>query len=403
MTSLVTADRIRAAADRLQDIALRTPVQDSRHASAAVGGPVLLKCEHLQRTGSFKIRGAFNRIAQLSEDERANGVVAASAGNHAQGVALAATRQDVDAVVYMPANAPIPKVQATRGYGAEVRFIDGVVDDCLEAARTLADVEGRVLIHPFDHADVIAGQGTLGLELLEQAPGLRTVLVPIGGGGLISGTAVALKDADPSIRVIGVQASGAASVAWSREHGGPTTLPSVDTIADGIAVKRPGELTMAHIDAYVDEVVTVDDAATAQAVLLLLERAKQLVEPSGAIGLGALLAGVVEVETPAVVVLSGGNIDPLVLQTLISTSLAEQHRYLAIQCRVQDRPGSLAKLLDEIADERANVVTVEHHRLRDWTGLGMVEVVLELETRGSEHAHHLVTTLRDHGYDVEEA
>ena len=403
MTSLVTAEDIRAAAGRLRNIALRTPVQESRHASSAVGGPVLLKCEHLQRTGSFKIRGAFNRIAQLSDDERANGVVAASAGNHAQGVALAASRQGVDAVVYMPANAPIPKVQATRGYGAEVRFIDGVVDDCLEAARTLADVEGRTLIHPFDHADVIAGQGTLGLELLEQAPELRTVLVPIGGGGLISGTAVALKDADPNIRVIGVQASGAASVAWSREHGGPTTLPTVDTIADGIAVKRPGDLTMAHIDAYADEVVTVDDAATAQAVLLLLERAKQLVEPSGAIGLGALLAGVVEVETPAVVVLSGGNIDPLVLQTLISTSLAAEHRYLAIQCRVQDRPGSLAKLLDEIADERANVVTVEHHRLRDWTGLGMVEVVLELETRGSEHAHHLVATLRDHGYDVEEA
>lgn len=403
MTSLVTVDEVRAAAGRLADIALRTPVEDSRHASSVVGGPVLLKCEHLQRTGSFKIRGAYNRIAQLSDEEKANGVVAASAGNHAQGVALAATQQGVDAVVYMPANAPIPKVQATRGYGAEVRFIEGVVDDCLDAARTLADVEGRVLIHPFDHADVIAGQGTVGLELLEQAPGMRTVLVPIGGGGLISGTAVALKDADPSIRVIGVQAAGAASVAWSREHGGPTTLPSVDTIADGIAVKRPGELTMAHIDGLVDEVVTVEDAATAQSVLLLLERAKQLVEPSGAIGLGALLAGVVEVETPAVVILSGGNIDPLVLRTLISTGLAEEDRYLAIRCRVQDRPGSLAKLLDEIADERANVVTVEHHRLRDWIGLGMVEVVLELETRGSDHAAHLVATLRDHGYDVEEA
>lgn len=403
MTGLVGIDEIRAAADRLRDVALVTPVEDSRHASSMVGGPVLLKCEHLQRTGSFKIRGAFNRIAQLSDDEKAAGVVAASAGNHAQGVALAAARQGVEAVVYMPANAPIPKVQATKGYGAEVRFIDGVVDDCLEAARATADDEGRVLIHPFDHRDVIAGQGTLGLELLEQAPDVRTVLVPIGGGGLISGTAVALKHHDPSIRVIGVQASGAASIALSQQHGGPTTLPSVDTIADGIAVKRPGDLTMAHIDELVDEVVTVDDAATAQAVLLLLERAKQLVEPSGAIGLGAVLAGVVEVETPAVVVLSGGNIDPLVLRTLISTGLAEQDRYLAIRCRVQDRPGSLAKLLDEIADERANVVTVEHHRLRDWIGLGMVEVVLELETRGSDHAAKLVATLRDHGYDVEEA
>ena len=403
MTSLVGLDEIRAAAERLRDVALVTPVEDSRHASSVVGGPVLLKCEHLQRTGSFKIRGAYNRIAQLSDDEKANGVVAASAGNHAQGVALAATQQGVDAVVYMPANAPIPKVQATRGYGAEVRFVEGVVDDCLRAAADLADEEGRVLIHPFDHRDVIAGQGTLGLELLDQAPDVRTVLVPIGGGGLISGTAAALHHLRPEVRVVGVQASGAASIAASRAAGGPTTLPSVDTIADGIAVKRPGDITLAHIDAYVDEVVTVDDPATAQAVLLLLERAKQLVEPSGAIGLGALLAGVTDIETPAVVVLSGGNIDPLVLRTLISTGLAEEDRYLAIRCRVQDRPGSLAKLLDEIADERANVVTVEHHRLRDWIGLGMVEVVLELETRGSDHAAHLVATLRDHGYDVEEA
>ena len=403
MTSLVTLDEVREAAERLAGVALRTPVEASRHASSVVGGRVLLKCEHLQRTGSFKIRGASNRISRLSDDEKANGVVAASAGNHAQGVALAAAQQGVDAVVYMPANAPIPKVQATRGYGAEVRFIEGVVDDCLAAARTLADVEGRVLIHPFDHRDVIAGQGTLGLELAEQAPDLRTVLVPIGGGGLISGTAVALRALCSDVRIIGVQAAGAASIAYSRERGGPTTLPAVDTIADGIAVKRPGDLTMAHIDALVDEVVTVDDPATAQAVLLLLERAKQLVEPSGAIGLGALLAGAVQVETPAVVVLSGGNIDPLVLKTLISTSLAAQQRSIAIQCRVEDRPGSLAKLLDEVADERANVVTVEHHRLRDWIGLGMVEVVLELETRGVDHAQHLLTTLRKHGYDVEEA
>lgn len=402
MTSLVDVQAVRAAADRLADVALRTPMETSRHASRIAGGPVLLKCEHLQRTGSFKIRGAYNRIARLSEADRANGVVAASAGNHAQGVALAATRQQVDAVVFMPANAPIPKVQATRAYGAEVRFVDGVVDDCLDAAAELAEDEGRVLIHPFDHPDVIAGQGTIGLELLDQAPELRTVLVPIGGGGLVSGVGVALKALAPDVRIIGVQATGAASIEHSRDHGGPTTLPRVDTIADGIAVKRPGDLTMAHVDELVDDVVTVDDAATARALLVLLERAKQLVEPSGAIGLGALLAGL-EVETPAAVVLSGGNIDPLVLRSLISVGLTEEDRYLAIRCRVEDRPGSLATLLQEIAAARANVVTVEHHRLRDFIGLGQVEVVLELETRGAEHAAELLATLRDHGYDVEEA
>ncbi len=403
MPSLVTIDAVRAAAGQLRDVALRTPMEGSRHVSRVAGGPVLLKCEHLQRTGSFKIRGAYNRISRLSDAEKADGVVAASAGNHAQGVALAATKQDVDAVVYMPANAPIPKVQATRAYGAEVRFIDGVVDDCLEAAATLADVEGRTVIHPFDHADIIAGQGTIGLELLDQEPDLRTVLVPIGGGGLISGVAVALRALQPDIRIIGVQAAGAASVAYSREQGSPSTLPSIDTIADGIAVKRPGELTMQHIDELVDEVVEVEDAATARAVLLLLERTKQLVEPSGAIGLGALLSGVVEVEPPTAIILSGGNIDPLVLRTLISVGLTEEDRYLTIQCRVEDRPGSLATLLQQIADARANVVTVEHHRLRDFIGLGMVEVVLELETRGGPHAQEVVETLRNHGYDVEEA
>jgi threonine dehydratase len=259
----------------------------------------------------LKIRGAYNRIAQLTDDEKRAGVVAASAGNHAQGVALAAELSGVEAVVYMPANAPIPKVSATRAYGAEVRFVDGVVDDCLDAAAALAEEEGRVLIHPFDHRDVIAGQGTLGLELMEQAPDLRTVLVPIGGGGLISGVAVALRAVAPDVRIIGVQAAGAASIAHSRATGdGPATLASVDTIADGIAVKRPGVLTLPHIEALVDEVVIVDDAATARAVLLLLERAKQLVEPSGAIGLGALIAEAVQIETPAAVVLSGGNIAP---------------------------------------------------------------------------------------------
>lgn len=401
-TGLVGIDAIEEAARLLDGVALRTPVEGSRHVSALAGGPVVLKCEHLQRTGSFKLRGAFTRVARLDDDARAAGIVAASAGNHAQGVALAARLQGVDAVVFMPANAPIPKVQATRGYGAEVRFVDGVVDDCLDAAHDLARAEGRVLVHPFDHPDVIAGQGTLGLEVAAQAPDVRTVLVPIGGGGLVSGTAVALRARLPQVRIVGVQAAGAASIAHSRAAGGPTPLPTMDTIADGIAVRRPGDLTMPHVDALVDDVVTVEDRDTARAVLLLLERAKQLVEPSGAVGLGALLAGLA-VETPAAIVLSGGNIDPLVVRQLVSQGLAEEGRYLSVQVRIADTPGSLVRLLDAVADARANVVTVEHHRLRESLGMGRVEVWLELEARGHDHAHEIVARLRDDGYDVEES
>lgn len=401
-TKLVTGDAIDRAAGLLDGVALRTPVEGSRHCSALAGGPVLLKCEHLQRTGSFKIRGAYTRIALLDDEQRAAGVVAASAGNHAQGVALAAQLQGVDAVVFMPSNAPIPKVQATRGYGAEVRFVEGVVDDCLDAAHELAEDDGRVLVHPFDHEDVIAGQGTLGLELAEQAPEVRTVLVPIGGGGLISGTAVALRDRIPDVRIVGVQAAGASSIEPSLRAGAPQMLSSVDTIADGIAVKRPGGLTLPHIAELVDEIVTVPDTTTARAVLLLLERAKQLVEPSGAIGIGALLAGH-EVETPAAVVLSGGNIDPLVVRQLVSSGLTEEGRYLAIRCRVDDTPGTLARVLDTVAATQANVVTVQHHRLRESLAMGRVEIELELETRGHDHAALVAERLREDGHDVEEA
>jgi threonine dehydratase len=400
---LVTIEEIREARVALDGIALRTPLEDSRHVSKLVGGQVLLKCEHLQRTGSFKIRGAYTRISRLSDAEKRAGVVAASAGNHAQGVALAAQLLGVDSTVFMPSNAPLPKVAATRAYGAEVRFIDGAVDDCLTAAQEFADEVGRVLVHPFDHRDIIAGQGTLGLELAEQAPQLKTVLVPVGGGGLISGVAVAMRAALPDLRIIGVQAAGAASIAPSLAAGRPLRLDEVDTIADGIAVKRPGDLTLPHIRDLVDEVVLVDDATTSRAVLLLLERAKQLVEPSGAIALGALIAKAVEIETPAAVMLTGGNIDPLVLRTMISIGLTEERRYVALRARIPDSPGSLATLLNRLAAARSNVVTVEHHRLRDWIGLGMVEVVVELEARGPEHVLDVIAQMRGHGYDVEEA
>lgn len=400
MDARVTLADVRAAAVLLSDVVEPTPVQRSRAIEALVGGRVWLKCEHLQRAGSFKLRGAFTRISRMSDAERRRGVVAASVGNHAQGVALAAEMTGTDAVVFMPRDAPIPKLAATRAYGATIRLVDGDVTTCLERATALADEEGRALVHPFDHPDVIAGQGTIALELLEQVPDAATLVVPAGGGGLLSGIAVTAKAARPRLRVVGVQATGASTFGPSLAAGTPTAAASLDTIADGIAVRRPGELTLAHVAELVDDVVTVDDDATARAVVLLLERAKQLVEPSGAVGVAALLTGAIRPASPTVVVLSGGNIDPLVLRSLITAGLAGEGRYLTLTTSVADRPGALAALLDRVADLRANVVSIEHHRLRATKRLGAVEVVLELETRGSGHAERLVDELRSDGYPV---
>ena len=397
---LVTPADVEAAAERLSGVLRPSPVETSRALSEIAGGPVLLKCENLQRTGSFKLRGAYNRIARLDEEERAGGVVCASAGNHAQGVALAARLQGVPATVFMPDNAPIPKVEATRAYGAEVRQVEGGVAECLQAAQAFANDEGRVFVHPFDHADIIAGQGTVGLELLEETPDAATVLVPVGGGGLVSGIAVAMKAARPEVRIVGIQAAGAASFPAALAGGEPTTLDRVDTIADGIAVSRPGDLTLAHVSEHVDEVVTVDDETIARAVVFLLERAKLIVEPAGAVGVAALLAGQVLVKPPVVAVLSGGNIDPLVLQHLVTSGLTAEGRYVTLRTRVPDRPGELAKLLTLISEQRANVITVEHHRFGRRLRLGQVEVVLELEARGNDHIAELRRALQAADYPV---
>ncbi len=331
---LVSADAIREAAARLAGVLQPTPIERSRALSDVLGDEVVLKCENLQRTGSFKLRGAYNRIALLTDAERERGVVCASAGNHAQGVALAAALQGVDATVYMPVAAPLPKVAATQAYGATVELVGTVFDESLAAATEAAEAQGKVFVHPFDHPDVIAGQGTLGLELLEQVPDLGTVLVPIGGGGLISGVAVALREARPDVRIIGVQASGAAAFPASLAAGEPTTLAGVDTIADGIAVKRPGELTLAHVRALVDEVVTVGDDLLARAVVLLLERAKLVVEPSGAAAVAAILGGDVLMDAPVVAILSGGNIDPLLMQHLVTSGLTAEGRYVTLRTRI---------------------------------------------------------------------
>nr|WP_211262131.1 threonine ammonia-lyase [Nitriliruptor alkaliphilus] len=397
---LVTIDEVRAAAGRLTGVTEATPVERSRAIATAAGiDEVWLKCENLQRTGSFKLRGAYNRIAQLSPDERRRGVVCASAGNHAQGVALAASLQGVASTVFMPIEAPLPKVDATDAYGAEVRLVGETFDGALAEAIAFAEREGSVFVHPFDHPDIIAGQGTAGLELVDQVPDAGTVVVSVGGGGLISGVAVALRALRPDVRIVGVQAIGSASFPPSLAAGEPVALPSVDTIADGIAVKRPGELTFAHVRDLVDEVVAVTDAELSRAVVMLLERAKLVAEPAGAAAVAALLAGRGTLgDGPIVAIVSGGNIDPLVLQHLVTGGLTAENRYVTLRTRVPDAPGELARLLRTVADTRANVVGVQHHRVGSRLALGQVEVIIELETRGAEHVARIHEVLGASGY-----
>ncbi|MEU4569328.1 threonine ammonia-lyase [Micromonospora sp. NPDC023956] len=400
MTELVGLADVQAARELLAGVTRATPLEPSRPLTAALGKPIWLKCEHLQRAGSYKVRGAYVRIARLSPAERDRGVVAASAGNHAQGVALAAGLLGTTATVFMPVNAPLPKVAATKGYGAQVQLVGATVDESLVAAQTFAEQTGAVFIHPFDHPDVIAGQGTVALEILEQCPEVRTIVTGVGGGGLVSGIAVVVRALRPDVRVIGVQAAGAAAFPPSLAAGQPVRLPAFSTIADGIAVGRPGDLTFTHVHTLVDEVVTVGEEDISRALLMLLERNKQVVEPAGAVGVAALLAGAVEVGSPTVAVLSGGNIDPLLMLRVIERGLAAAGRFLRITVRCVDRPGQLASLLGEIAEHRANVVDVVHQRVHPHLRLGEVEVALSVETRGAEHSDRLIGALRANGYQV---
>jgi threonine dehydratase len=398
--NLVSVDDIRSARKLLEGVARTTPLEGSRALAERVGGPVWLKCENLQRTGSFKIRGAYVRIARLSAEERSRGVVAASAGNHAQGVALAAQLLGCQATVFAPESAPLPKVAATRGYGAEVLLHGASVDEALVAASEFAEKTGAVLIHPFDHTDVIAGQGTVGLELLEQCPDVRTVVVCTGGGGLVSGVAAAVKGERPEVTVVGAQAAGAAAFPPSLSAGRPVALPSMATMADGIAVGRPGDLTFAHVQALVDRVVTVDDDALSRALLLSLERAKLVVEPAGAAAVAAVMERPADFEPPVVCVVSGGNIDPLLLSKVIQHGLVAAGRFLSLVVRIPDRPGALAGLLAVLASTGTNVLDVEHRRTGKTLHLEEVEVDLQVETRGSEHSDEVVRALIDEGYAV---
>ena len=398
---LVTFEDLQAARDRVKEVLRPTPVEVTDSLSRLAGRTVLLKPEHRQRTGSFKIRGAFNRIAQLPQGVP---VVAASAGNHAQGVALAASLTGRESTIFMPKNAALPKVAATRDYGATVRLEGDVVDDCFVLAQEFASSTGAVFVPPFDDLDVIAGQGTLGLELAEEAPEAEVVVVPIGGGGLVAGISAALK-LNPVVsrraRVVGVEAAGAPTMTAALAAGHPVTLERMATMADGISVARCSELTLAHAQEFVDEVVTVDEEEISRAMLLLVERAKAVVEPAGATSLAAVLAGRVPGDGPVVSLLSGGNVDPLLLTKLIEHGLAAAGRYLTLRVVMGDRVGALAGLTAALAGLGLNVLGVEHHRSSRNLAVAEVEVQVTVETRDLQHHEEVVAALTAAGYRVE--
>jgi threonine dehydratase len=395
----VSVDDIRAAERLLHGVVRPTPLEYSRALSDKVGADVFLKCENLQRAGSFKIRGAYTRMARLSDAEKARGVVAASAGNHAQGVALAAQLLGIRSKVYMPHGAPMPKISATKAYGAEVEFVGMTVDECLVAAHDFAARTGAVLIHPFDHPDIVAGQGTCGLEILEQCPDVRAVVISAGGGGLLAGVATAVRALRPDVRVVGVQAEEAAAYPVSLEAGRPVPLERMATMADGIAVGRPGDVPFAVIEKLVDSVDTVSEASLSRALLFLLERAKLVVEPAGAASVARLMDPTARpLEGPVVAVLSGGNIDPLLMLRIIRHGMAAAGRYLTFGVRVPDIPGSLARLLADLAGVDANVIEVRHNRNESSLSVDETEIVVDVETKGPEHREEVLRALRADGY-----
>ncbi|QLG29135.1 threonine ammonia-lyase [Halorarum halophilum] len=400
---MLSLEDVLAARDRVDQVARRTPLEYSHTFSEATGAAVHLKLETFQRTGSFKIRGATNRVATLSAAETERGVVTASAGNHAQGVALAATRAGVPSTIVMPKYAPISKVSATRRYGGDVVLHGVDYSEAQARAHEIEVEEDRTYVHAFDDELVMAGQGTIGLEIAEQCPEVDTVVVPIGGGGLIAGVATALKGRLDDVRVIGVQAEGASSVADSLSKGSLQELESVDTIADGIAVRTAGERTFPVIRERVDEVVTVSDEEIAVAVTKLLERSKTLVEGAGAVPLAATLGRAFDYEEGETVVplLSGGNIDMNTMTTVVMRGLVEMGRYLKIRTELKDRPGALEKLVEVIAGAQANIFAIRHDRTSRDIAVNAAEVEIDLETHGDEHAAEIVASLEAHGYEVD--
>jgi len=396
----VTLADVEAARERVASSVYKTPCARSEMLSRMTGKTVYLKLENLQMTGSFKERGALNKIATLTADEAKRGVVAASAGNHAQGVAYHATRRGIRAVIVMPLTTPLVKVQATRGFGAEVVLHGANYDEACEEATRLCKAEGMTFIHPFDDPLVMAGQGTIGLELLEQVEGLEAVVVPIGGGGLIGGIGCALKETNPKVRVVGVQTAKLPSMREAVAAGHPVTLPAGTTIADGIAVRRAGDVTFPMVEKYVDEIVTVDEDEIASAILTLLEREKTLAEGAGATALAALLQQRTSIPNGAktVVLVGGGNIDVTLLSRIIERGLVQDGRLIRLRIYLLDRPGALLDLTGIIASHRVNIVDTLYNRAYYGVNLGDTSIDITMETRGPEQLAELLEALTSSGY-----
>ncbi len=399
---MLTLNDLLKAQENLQGITHITNLDYSTTFSRIAGADVYLKTENLQKTGSFKIRGAYNKIAQLSEEEKARGVIAASAGNHAQGVAFASRRAGIQSSIVMPEGTPLSKVAATKGYGAHVVLHGQVYDDAYQKAREIQENTGATFIHAFDDLQVIAGQGTIGLEILAELPETEIMFVPIGGGGLASGVAAAAKLTNPSVKIIGVEAEGAACFKASREQGKKCNLTSAHTIADGIAVKCPGELTYQLLEQYLDDVVTVTDEEIASTILLLLERAKLMVEGAGAAALAAILYHkypVVDKKTVAVI--SGGNIDVNMISLIIEKGLVKTGRRIGISTTMMDKPGNLQDFLQSIAKERGNIISIEHDRAQAYLPVDKARVKTVLEIQGKEHLEKIINSLESKGFKVE--
>ena len=398
----IELSQIELAAERLKPILHHTELDLSSTFSAMTGGRVYLKCENRQKTGSFKTRGASNKIAAMIERGEKCSVVASSAGNHAQGVAYAASRFGIPATIVMPKAAPIAKVQATAGYGARVVLDGDCYDDAYARALRICEEEGAAFLHPYNDPEVIAGQGTLGLEILADLPYVDMIVVPAGGGGLLAGVACAVKQINPRVKVYGVQAEGADAIARSFKEKKLVCTDSAATIADGIAVKAPGDITVELINRYADGVVTVSDSEIANAILLLIERCKQVVEPAGATPLAAVLSGKLDVKGRRVVcVMSGGNIDVSFIQSIIERGLVARHRRIKFIATLLDRPGSLVQLLNVLADSGANILTVEHDKLNAGLNPNETNVHIACEVGGEEHGRAVIDALRQRGFRIE--
>jgi threonine dehydratase len=395
---MVSLGMVLEARERLKALVRRTDLVPSRVLGEAKKRQVYLKTENLQHTGSFKARGAYNIISRLSAEERAKGVISSSAGNHAQGVALAASHYGVKATIVMPEGAPLAKIAATREYGAEVVLHGLVYDDAYARAVEIQRDNGAAFVHPFDDPLVISGQGSVGLEIMDDNPEISTIVVPVGGGGLISGIGVAVKSLFPHVRIIGVQAAGAASMLNSMKRGESVTLDSANTIADGIAVKRPGDLTLELCKRYIDEVVTVEEDEIANAILLLLEKCKIVAEGAGAASVAAVIYDKFDTRGKIACVVSGGNIDVTTLQRILDKGLMKSGRLAQVHTLIEDRPGRLHRLLAVVSESGANVVSIQHDRTNMESGIGMAMLELVLETNDQDHLNRVLAHMQEHGY-----